>query len=888
MLMRFFRVALSRFAGMFARRRRDDYLNHEIQFHLELLTTQYLRSGMTPDEAAKAARLEFGSTEPMKETYRDRRGIPFIENLLQDVRLSGRGLRKSAVFTIVAVASLALGIGANTAIFSFVNSVLLTRLPIPDPDRLVRVVRTEDGNQTFAFVSSAFVKELARDDRTFDGVFGQFPVLINLESEGASAPVSAEMVTGQYFRTLQVHAAVGRVMGEEDVEHAPGDPICVISYRMWQSRFGGDPQILRRKVFLNTHPYRILGVTELGFRGSALHGDYELQVPVSRLTDFMPEMLLPWKSPTFSWLATLGRLRPGVTIEQANAAVSAAAIEAGAVAAKRRPGGRSYRLTGGSRGIDYMQSRFGTPAVVLMGIVGLVLLVACTNLANLLLARASGRRQEFAIRLSLGASQLRLVRQLLVEALMLAGLGGAFGIALSFWMTTALLHFLNAGESLHNTLRIGLDPAVFAFAAGLSLITAMFFGLVPAWQSTRLSLTPGLKRRESGGASHLKLRNLLVVIQISLSVVVLVIAGLLTKTLRTLRTMDLGFQPDRVIVLSVDPSMNGYSKSAAHAFYKELLDRVRRIPQVNSASLAVSTPLDGTLITMTVDVPGYVPKLGENRTPIFNTITPGYFATLNEAIVEGRDITGRDTQTSPRVAVVNQEFVKHYFAGRDPIGHSFKQGGSDVEIVGVVRNAREDGLRNASQPAVYLSSQQAMSTFLTLLVRSRMDPAGLIPQLKAVVRSVDPNLPVFNVRTLRAQIDGGLSNEQVLSFLSTLFSVLATALAAIGLYGIVAYAVSQRTREIGVRVAIGAQRSDIRELFLRETLLVVAAGLVLGLALAFLATQGLKSLLYGVQPGDATTFAIAAGTIVTIGLLATLLPMRKASRIDPMRALRYE
>ncbi|HEX4231456.1 MAG TPA: ABC transporter permease [Bryobacteraceae bacterium] len=885
--MRLLRVALSRFIGNFARRRRDDYLNHEIQFHLELLTDKYLRGGMTPDDAARAARLEFGSTEPMKETYRDRRGIPFIENLLQDVRLSGRGLRRSRVFTIVAVASLALGIGANTAIFSFVNSILLTHLPVPDSTRLVRLVRVEKGVQSVAPVSSAFVQELARHVKAFDGFFGQFPVLIGFETDGASAPVSAEMVTGQYFPTLQVHAAVGRVMTEDDVEHAPGDPICVISYRMWQSRFGGDPQILRRKVFLNAHPYRILGVTEPGFRGSALHGDYELQVPVSRLTDFMPDMLIPWKSPNLSWLSTLGRLKPGVTMAQADGEVLAAAIETGAVDAKR-PNGRTYRLTDGSRGIDSMQSRFGQPVLVLMGVVSLVLLVACTNLANLLLARASARRQEFAVRLSLGASRARLVRQLLVEALMLAGLGGMFGVVLSFWMTTALLRFLNAGESSHNSLRIGLDPAVFAFAAGLSLVTALLFGLVPAWQSTRLSLTPGLKKQKPGEVTHLKLRNLLVVIQISLSVVVLVVAGLLTKTLRTLRTIDLGFQPDQVIVLSVDPSMNGYSAFAAHAFYRELLDRVRRIPLVTSASLAVCTPLTGPTITMPVQVPGYVPKLGENPTPMFNTITPGYFATLNEAILEGRDFTERDTQNAQRVAIVNQEFVKHYFAGRDAIGRIFQQGGSNVEIAGVVRNAREDGLRNASQPTVYLSSQQSMSSFLTLLVRSRTDPASLVPQLKAVVRSLDPRLPIFNLRTLQAQIDGGLSNEEVLSFLSTLFSVLATTLAAIGLYGIVAYAVSRRTREIGVRLAVGAQQSDIRGLFLRETLLVVAAGLVLGLPLAFLATRSLNAMLYGVQPGDVTTLAVAAATIVIVGLLATLLPMRKASRIDPMQALRYE
>lgn len=884
--MPFLRVALSRLGGLFTRKRRDFYLNDEIQFHLEQLAAQHVLRGMTPDEARHAAHLEFGSVEPMKENYRDRRTIPFVENLLCDVRLSARTLRKSPVFTIVAVASLALGIGANTAIFSFVNSILLTRLPVPEPYRLVRLVRSENGSESFAPVSTAFINQLARNRKVFDGFFGQFPVLINLESEGAPAPISAEMVTGQYFQTLRVHPVVGRVMTEADVERAPGDPVCVISYRMWQSRFGSDPQVLRRKVFLNSHPYRILGVTQPGFRGSALHGDYELQVPVSRLTDFMPEMMIPWQSPNFSWLSTLGRLQPGVTMAQANAAVSAEATEAGAVNSKHS-GRRSYGLTGGSRGIDYARTNFGEPVLVLMGVVSLVLVVACTNLANLLLARASARRQEFAIRLSLAASGLRLMRQLLVEALILATLGGAFGVLLSLWMRNALLHFLNPGDSSH-ALKIGIDPTLFAFAAGLSLVTALLFGVAPAWQATRLSLTPGLKRDEGNREGHLKLRNLLVVVQISLSVVVLVAAGLLTRTLRSLRTIDLGFQPDSVLVLSVDPSMNGYSQSAANSYYKELLHRVRRIPQVTSASLAVETPLGGTNFTMPIEVPGYLPGIGEIPAPVFNTISPGYFATLNEAILEGRDFTPRDTQNAPRVAIVNQEFIKRYFKRQDAIGRRFLQDGSSVEIVGVVLNAREDGLRYASQPTVYLPWQQSMSSFMTLLLRSRIEPADLIPQVKAVVRSIDPRLPVFNIRTLRAQIDAGLSSEQVLSFLSTLFSILATALAAIGLYGIVAYAVSRRTREIGVRLAIGAQRSDIRALFLRELLLVVGAGLVLGLPLAFSASQALKSLLYGVQPGDEATLAIASATILAVSFLATLLPMRKASRIDPMQALRYD
>ncbi|HEX4807830.1 MAG TPA: ABC transporter permease [Bryobacteraceae bacterium] len=883
MALRLIRVAISRLAGLLGRRRRDEDLDGEIEFHLEQLTGKYLREGMTLEAAQRAARLEFGAAEPMKEDYRERRGVPFIEHLLQDVRFSWRGLLKSPVFTAVAVASLALGIGANTAIFSFVNSILLTRLPVPHPERLVRVAITEKGHESSAWISAAFVEAMTRRSQALDGTFGQFPVLISLGTDGASVPISAEMVTGQYFRTLQVHAAFGRLMTQDDVRRAQGDPVCVISYRMWQSRFGGHHDILDRKLILNSHPYRILGVTERGFNGSALHGDYELQVPVSRLTDFMPKMSLPWESPHFSWLSPLARLKPGVTLAQANAELSAAASEASASRS-----GRLYHFIDGSHGIDSMQSRFGEPVMVLMGVVSLVLLVACTNLANLLLARSAARRQEFAIRLSLGASRLRLVRQLLVEALILGIGGGILGLGLSFWMTRILLHFLNAGESGRLALRIAPDPVVFAFAAGLSIVTALLFALAPAWQSTQLSLTPSLKGEAGNTGAYAGLRRLLVVVQISVSVVVLVAAGLLTKTLETLRTVDLGFQPEHVIVLSVDPSMKGYSQSAANTFYENLLDRVKQVPGVTSASLAVLTPMDGTNISMPIEVPGYVPPNRENPTPEFNTIAPGYFATLSQRILEGRDFSGRDSSAGPRVAIVNQEFAKRFFAGRDPIGRKFREGGSDVEVIGIVRDAREGGLRYGIEPTVYFPTQQSMSTFLTLLVRTKVEPAALTPQLRAVIRSLDPRLPAFNVRTLQEQIDRGLSNEQVLSFLSTLFSILTTLLAAIGLYGIVSYAVSRRTREIGVRVAIGAQRSDIRRLFLRETLLVVGVGLAVGLPLSFVATRALKSLLYGVKPGDPSALAIAGATILLASLLATTLPMRKATRVDPMQALRYD
>jgi predicted permease len=592
----------------------------------------------------------------------------------------------------------------------------------------------------------------------------------------------------------------------------------------------------------------------------------------------------------------MARLRPGVTRAHAQAALRALARQIKLEVADPSDRARiandraTLRLIDGSQGFNFARNRFGSPLTVLMGIAGLVLLIACANLANLLLARASSRQKEFAMRLSLGASRFRIVRQLFVESFALAACGGLLGLIISFWLVRSLLAYLNEGTSASRLFSASPDPVLLSFCAALSLTTTLLFGLVPAWQSSKPDILPALK--EASGTSTpapraALLQKSLIVFQLALSLVILFAAGLLTRTLRHLQTIDLGFRPAKVVVFSVDPAMNGYSAVRVNEIFDEILARLRAQSGVRAASFAMSTPLEGSLVTLGIELPGHTAG-GPSTTAAFNMISPGYFATLNQPFLAGRDFSDRDGKSAPRVAIVNERFVSEYMAGQNPIGRHFTQRGGDVEIVGVVKTSPFQTVRETPQPGVYVPAKQSQSSGYTFLVQTTSDAARLIPGIQHSVHSIDPKLPIYNVRTLEAQIDRGISSERILSFLSSLFSILAILLSGIGLYGIVAYSVSRRTREIGVRFAIGAQKSDVAGLFLREGLAMVAAGIALGIPVALASARVLKNLLYGLQPTDALTLAVMTAVLILAALLATFMPVRRAAAIEPLQALRYE
>ena len=873
-LTRFFRKLMA-----FLRRRRlDRELAEEMETHRVLLELA----------GHPAARKQMGNITLAREESREMWTFLQFDWIFQDVRHALRGLRRSPAFTAVAVASLAFGIGANTAIFSFVNAILLKRLPVPEPERLVTFSQMYRGKRSGVVWPFGAVEELSKQVPALDGVFGWFAKPVSFSSGDTARWVMGELVTGQYFRTLQVKPATGRLLTDDDVRDAKGNPVCVLSYGFWQSEFSGDPQVVGRKVFLNGHAYRVLGVAARGFFGAELQRRFDVAIPATRVGDFMPAFGAgsgtDWMR-GLSWLNPMARLKPGLTRTEAQRQMQPAVRQ-------NDPEAKAdLSLEDGSQGFNTMRSDFGRPIIVLMAVVALVLLVACANLANLLLARAQARSREFAVRLSIGASRARLIRQLLVESLLLAAGGGIAAIALSFWINRNLLAFLNTGRSTATALHVAPDTRVLVFSILLSFAAAILFGLLPAWQATQPDLLSGLKSEPgvSGSPSRALLRRSLVVIQIALSLVIAFGAGLLTRTLRTMATADLGFRPDRVIALNVDPAANGHSNSEVSNILSEMLMRASKLPSVKAASLAYSTPNGSLEITMPVQVLGYTPNpvRGDNIV-YFNFISPHYFETLGQSLLRGRDFGERDNKSAARVAIVNQKFVRHFFGGMDPVGRKFRQGGGDVEIAGVVADARDHGVRGGPVDTVYMPEKQGQTSGLTLLVRTADDPERTIPSLLGIVRGIDPRMPVYSARTLDTEMEAGLTTERILGYLSTLFAALATLLAGIGLYGVLAYSVVCRTREIGVRIAVGAQRSDVANLFARESLALVLIGLVIGAPVALISANALRSLLFGVRATDPWTLFLSIVVLALAALLATSIPLWRAARVNPVIALRWE
>lgn len=793
-----------------------------------------------------------------------------------------RGLRRNPIFTCIAVASLGLGIGANTAIFSLVNTVLLKRLPVSEPERLVTFGQTYRGKRSGVVCSLRTIDQLATRDSSFDGVFGWFTRPINLSGADRGQWVNGALVTGQYFRTLRVVPAIGRLFNENDIRDAKTNPVCVLSYGLWQREFGGDPRILRRNVFLNGHPCRVLGVTARAFYGAELQHIFDVTVPATKIGDFMPGI---GDDSSISWLTPMARLKTGMTRAEAQQQTQV-------LFSQIDPGKQTeLLLEDGSQGFNTTRSEFGRPLLALMGIVALVLLAACANLANLQLARSQERTQEFAIRLSLGASRGRIISQLFIENLLLAVAGGIVGVALSILIVKTLVAFLNTGHSAISASHVTPDGHVLAFSILLTFSTAVLFGLLPSLQATRPNILPRLKQAASGPGTRVLLRRSLVVIQIALSLVIVFGAGLLTRTLQKFATVDLGFQPDRVIALNVDPTANGHSNAEVSTILDDLLNRARDLPGVKAASLSATTPYDSMSMSMSmrIEVPGYTPKpLRGDLVIDFNFISPEYFKTLGQPLLRGRDFNGQDGEKSSPVAIVNERFGRHYFGRRDPVGQRFRVDGEGVEIVGVVRDVRDHQIRSGPDETIYVPEKQGPRSKLTLLVRAANDPRHLVPSLLGIVGSIDRRMPVFSVHTLDMNVEAGLSPERILAYLSTLFAVLATLLAGIGLYGVLAYLVVRRTREIGIRYALGAQKSNVLALFGRESVVLVLVGLSIGGPLALISANTLRSLLFGITPSDPLTLFTSIAVLAVAALLATFIPLWRAIRVEPMMALRWE
>jgi predicted permease len=820
-----------------------------------------------------------------------------VDHLLQDIKYGARLLIHNPGFAAVAVFSLALGIGANSAIFSIVQQLLNNPFPVERPQELVSVFMTDKRNPGNLPMSHLNFKDLRAQNRVFsDTAAFAFAQMNYLGEGGSSEQIAAQVVSGNYFDVLRVRPALGRTFRpEEDAANGSG-PVAVISYGLWERQFGKDPNIVNRTLSLNRQAFTVIGVAPQGFNGTLVFGAPDLWVPMS-----MHDVA----QPGFTWyeqrrglfLFSFARLKPGTSVTQAQANLRAI----GSQLERDFPNdnqGRNFsalplldvRLNPQGGGGPVVQT-----SLLLMVVVGLVLLIACANIANLLLARATARAREIAVRLALGAGRARLIRQLLTESVLLSLLGGALGLIVAYWCVDLIR---SAPVPLPpNFLRqIGLDSRVMIFTGALSLLTGLLFGLAPAIRASKPNLVPALKNETApvagsprGVLRWVTLRQALVVAQVALSLIALVAAGLFLRSLQSTQRIDPGFETSRVLTLDLNLGREGYTQEQGLLFHERLLERAAGLPGVTSVAVAQNLPFQGGF-ARSVLLEG-AEGSEQNRTLVqVNPVSPGYLKTVGIPLLRGRDFTTQDTLDAPLVVIVNETMAERFFPGGDAIGRRFRFFGdtADTTIVGIARNAKYNGLNEDPTPFVYHPLRQVYNPAVSLLVRTSGEATALAPEARRVVQQLDPRLSILNVGTLADQIDLALSPQRIVVVLLSIFGVLALVLAAMGLYGVASYSVSQRTREIGIRMALGATRTSVMRLVLLQGMALVGVGLVAGLASAALLARSVQGLLVGVPPADPITYAVTAVLLALIAAAASYFPARRATRIDPLVALRYQ
>src|SRR6266540_3428663 len=830
---------------------------------------------------------------------------------MNDFKFAFRQLLKNPGFTAVAVLTLALGIGANTAIFSLVDAVLLKRLPVKNPGQLV-LLRHADSRATITQFPYDTYKQFRDQNQVFSGVLAYYPLRLTVSVGDQPEPaVAGQLVSGNYYSVLGVNAAVGRTIVPDD-DRAPGEsPVCVISYNYWQRRFAGDPAIVGKTVQLGGASFTIVGVTPPEFFGLEVGSSMDISIPLMMHSQGTPGVESVANSGRYV-LTLMWRLLRGDTIQQAHAGLGALYRQMVAVYASQ-PGKRSREswleerlvFESGGQGLSELRRQFSRPLLVLMIVVVLVLLVACANVAGLLLARAVTRRKEIAIRLALGGGRLRLGRQLLTESILLGALGGLFGLLFAHWGSRLLLPLLSQGE-IPAQLNLHPDARVLGFAIVVSVLTGMVFGLAPAFWATRVDLNSAIKNDASDLASgsssragHLTFGKLFVVSQVALSLLLLIGAGLFMRSLQKLQRVDGGFARENVLVMKLEPVGSERKSPRLAARYDELLRQVRTIPGVQSASLVGYSPMsrrewlvmgDNPQGRSPLSVQGYTPEHGEDMRIHWMQVHPNSFATLGIPLVAGRDFGPQDNRQSQWVAVINESMARRFFGNENPIGRRFSIYTGEIEIIGVAKDVKYTSLREQGRPMFYLSFFQPGTSRgqMTLIVRTAGDPMSVAIATQREARALDPAMPMFEVETLAAQLDASLVQERLVATLSSVFGLLALLLACIGLYGVMAFDVTSRTREIGVRMALGASAQRVVWMTLGETLRLVGTGVVIGLCASLAATRWVKSLLFGLQPHDPLTIGLAVLVLLAVAAVAGLLPARRAARVDPMVALRHD
>jgi len=831
--------------------------------------------------------------------------------LLQDARYAFRMLAKSPGFTLVAILTLALGIGANAAIFSVTDQVLLRLLPVQKPEELV-VLRSpgpnpgrnwSDGDVGVAF-SYPMYKDLRDHNPVFSGLLARFAIQASVSGQGQTELAKGELVSGNYFEVLGVRPALGRVLTSQDETAAGANPETVLSYGYWERHFGRDPGILNKQLVVNGVSMTVVGVVAPGFFGVQVGQTPDIFIPVTMKAQMTPNWdgLADRKD---HWLAMLGRLKPGMSLAKAEAGIApeySAILQSEASELKSSPErkkqflDKKILLDTGSHGRPILQHDAGKPIWILMSMVGLVLLIACANLASLLVARGEARQREIAVRMAMGAGRWRLIRQLLTESLLISLAGGAAGLLVGSWTLGALVGSIP--ESLGaQGLQGKFDYRVLAFSFGISILAGLLFGLIPALRSTSADLQSTLREQGAnvfGGKSNVRLRKALLVSQVALTVVLLAAAGFFAQSLMNLKRQDLGVKTDHVIQFAVAPELNRYTPEQTVALADRLRENIAGLPGVRSVSVAEMSLLSDSDSSANITAEGYTVSEDTNTDVQQNWIGPNFFATLGIPLLSGREFDSRDTSTAPKVAIVSEKMAQTYFRGQNPVGRHFAFGSGndvhpDIEIVGVAKDSKNTDLRQEIRPLVYIPyTQDKNFGNATFYVRTNLEPTALGSTLRKIVQSADANLPVFDMKTLDQQVDEIAFSERLLTFFSLCLGLLAALLAAIGLYGVMAYMVAQRTREIGIRMALGASQKNVAWLVLREIVRISIAGLGIGLVAAFGLGKLIESQLFGIKASNPLVFLTSALLLSAVALLAGWLPARKAASVDPMVALRYE
>ena len=915
--MRWIYAVRLRLRSLFRRERVEEELRAEFQYHLDRQVENNAARGMSPEEARYAAMRSLGGLEQRKEERRDRRGVAIFDQLRQDLRYAARALRARPAFTLAAAFSLAIGIGANTAVFSLVNSLLLTKLPVRDPDNLYQLIATHRVYTRNAFSYLNFQKLQTNFGNLFEDVaiFNRYDWQCQVDQ--AQLPVHGALVSGNFYQFLGVQPAIGRLFEPPD-DTAGGASVAVLGYGFWQSEFAGRRDVIGEVIRIEGSPFTVIGVTPAGFGGAEIDYPRDVMLPVHARKRYDPRSDI-LENPGFYAFSAMVRLKPGVKMQAANSILRdlwprVDEDETLSAADNWRP---KLEIAPGGFGVSRVRSEFSQPLLVVMVLVGLVLLMMCANLASLLLARALARRKEVAVRLALGAGLGRLIRQSLTEALLLAALGGGVSLLLESWFTRGLLLFLPATDG--GFLAFHLDGRMLAFSAAVTLATALLFGLLPAFHAVKVPLNAAMSEggRNPGAEHRSRAAKAVIVAQVAVSLALVIASLLNARSLRNLSEMNLGFQPDGLYLLDLNPGRAGMRGDASERLYRNLLDELNRTPWIVSAAQSRITPVSGSQWWDSAGIRGYIPARDEATTVYLNQVTPGYFKTMGIRMLDGREFTPADQTATRRVAVVNESFARHFFPDpkrywRSPLTQIFSVGPAvrspkddryamyrDLEIVGVAANTKYTEPREAQKDLVYLDSEQSGGIGVAgtpdgrggrlgnveIRVAAGVTAARAESEVRQILDRFARGLDV-QFRPFNAVFDRSIDRDRLVAALSGLFGVLGLILASVGLYGIMAQSVAARAAEIGIRMALGAPAGQVQSLVLREALTLVAAGVSIGLPLSIAFAQFMGDLLYGIRPWDPGSLLSAAALMAIVAAAAAWLPARRASKIDPMAVLR--